>query len=190
MEAGGCVDENGTPCGKLTNCSACDGLCYDHDWSGDGRKCEGFEDSPLGPCDDGCNCVPPPASYDASTHASPACCGYGAPFGSCDGQLMPTLDHDRGKDYNHATFLDLVIEGLVGVRAEWGDALVVQPSADAAEITHFALDSLLYHGRNLSVIYDPEGAVWPAAGCVGLCVFVDGAIAARADALARLTVQL
>jgi hypothetical protein len=36
---------------------------------------------------------------------------------NCDGKKLPTRDKDRGKDYNHSTFLDLVIEGLVGLRA-------------------------------------------------------------------------
>ena len=108
----------------------------------------------------------------------------------CDGKVLPTEDKDRGKDYNHATYIDLVVAGLVGVRADFGDVLVVQPSADPDAIAYFALDNLLYHGRNVSVVYDPDGKIWDRAGCAGLCVFVDGAIAARADALGRLSVQL
>jgi len=37
---------------------------------------------------------------------------------------MPTSDKDRGKDYNHSTFLDLIIEGLVGLQASLGAYLV------------------------------------------------------------------
>jgi hypothetical protein len=183
----------GSPCGVITNCHACEGTCWDRKWAKYGGKCDRdglTAESPLGSCDKGCPCVPPDQSFDLATFGPPQCCDFGEPMRSCHGKRMPTPDHDRGVHYNHATFIDNVIEGFVGVRPAFGDTLVVQPSADAQTVTHFALDNLYYHGRNLSVIYDPEGAVWPAAGCVGLCVFVDGAIAARADALARVTVDL
>jgi hypothetical protein len=29
---------------------------------------------------------------------------------NCDKKKLPTADHDRGKDYNHSTFIDLIIE--------------------------------------------------------------------------------
>ena len=76
---------------------------------------------------------------------------------SCDGKVIPTPDKDRGKDYNHSTFLDLIIAGLVGIRAAFGAWLSVEPLADPATISHFALDNVFYHGRNITVAWDPEG---------------------------------
>ena len=177
------------------NCSVCEGTCWDRGWSTDGRKCDppGMNQTLaklIGPCDLGCSCVPPSASYDWEAHGTVACCTWGPPQGSCDGKKMPTGDKDRGKDYNHSTWLDLIIEGLIGIRAALGALLVVRPLADAS-VSYFALDNLLYHGRNISVLYDPDGARWGAkSGCKGLCVFVDGTMAARADGLERLTVDL
>ena len=63
----------------------------------------------------------------------------------CDGKVLPTADKDRGKDYNHSTFLDIIIAGLVGLRAAFGKLLVVEPLADKS-VTYFALDNLAYHG--------------------------------------------
>ena len=62
--------------------------------------------------------------YDYRTHSNVGCCKIdpkvklpdGTPA-NCDGKKLPTADKDRGKDYNHSTFLDLIIEGLVGLRA-------------------------------------------------------------------------
>jgi hypothetical protein len=52
------------------------------------------------------------------THSTVACCkipkDVKLPDGSpanCDKKKLPTADHDRGKDYNHSTFIDLIIEG-------------------------------------------------------------------------------
>merc|ERR1712118_69319 len=105
--------------------------------------------------------------------ATVACCKWKQ---SCDGQRLPTGDKDRGKDYNHSTFLDLIIEGLIGLRAALSNLLVVQPLADES-VTYFALDNLLYHTSNISVVWDPNGTQWPHSGCKGLCVYVNGSMA-------------
>jgi len=102
---------------------------------------------------------------------------------------MPTRDRDRGKDYNHSTFLDLIIEGLIGIRAVFGKLLVIEPLADDT-VGYFALDNLAYHNHNLSVIWDPIGEKWPHAGCMGLCVFLDGKMANQSSAPTRLHVRI
>ena len=150
----------------------------------------------IGPCDEGCDCVPPANSYDYTTHSTVPCCKIAKdvklPDGSpanCDGKKLPTRDKDRGKDYNHSTFLDLIIEGLVGLRAALSNLLVLHPLADST-VSFFALDSVAYHGHNLSVFWDPQGTQWPKAGCKGLCLFVDGKLANRSAMLSRLEVTL
>ena len=150
----------------------------------------------IGPCDLGCDCVPPSNSCNYITHSTVPCCHIakdvklpdGAPA-NCDGKGLPTADKDRGKDYNHSTFLDLVIEGLIGIRASLSELLVMHPLADDS-IKCFALDNLAYHGRNLSVVWDPKGHQWPKIGCEGLCVFLDGQIAATSTTLKRIETSL
>ena len=115
------------------------------------------------------------------------CCGA-APgsAASCDGKILPTVDKDRGKDYNHATFCDVVVSALVGVRPQWGDTFSLAPLADNYTISYFALDNVLLHGRNVSVTYDPSGARAGYRGCKGLCVYLDGRMVAQSPVLARL----
>ena len=43
--------------------------------------------------------------------ALPPCCAPTA-VDPCNGKILPTEDKDRGKDYNHSTFLDLIISGI------------------------------------------------------------------------------
>ncbi len=150
----------------------------------------------IGPCDEGCHCVPPANSYDYTTHSNVSCCKIakdvklpdGTPA-NCDGKKLPTADKDRGKDYNHSSFLDIIIEGLVGLRAALSNILVVHPLADST-ITHFALDNVAYHGHNVSVIWDLDASIYTASGCRGFCVFVDGKIANHSAAPVRLEVRL
>ena len=53
--------------------------------------------------------------------------------------------------------------------------LAVHPLADAS-VTHFALDNVLYHRRNISVVWDPDGALFrPRMVCFVLfLVFYSG----------------
>jgi len=134
-----------------------------------------------------CAADPRPRNCGGRT-ASPPCCEAGAKQ-PCDDKVIPTADKDRGKDYNHSTFLDIIIAGLIGLRAAFGDTLVIQPLADKS-VTYFALDNVFYHGHNVSVAFDAAGKRYAAKGCTGLCVWVDGKLAAKSATLGRLSVEL
>ena len=62
---------------------------------------------------------------------------------------------ERGKDYNHSTFCDLIISGRVGVRYE-DDDLTVNPCIPE-EWEYFKLENLHFRGKTYSVIYDKTG---------------------------------
>ena len=62
---------------------------------------------------------------------------------------------ERGKDYNHSTFCDLVITGIVGVRTDT-DELTLDP-AIPEEWDYMKLDNLEYRGRLYTVVYDKTG---------------------------------
>jgi Domain of unknown function (DUF5060)/Domain of unknown function (DUF5605) len=63
-------------------------------------------------------------------------------------------DLERGRYYNHSTFCDLVITGLVGLRPRADDKIVVNP---LATWDWFCLDNVWYHGRTLTIIWDRTG---------------------------------
>ena len=58
-----------------------------------------------------CRTDPRPRNCGGGT-TLPACCDPTAKS-PCDGKVIPTVDKDRGKDYNHSTFIDIIIAGLV-----------------------------------------------------------------------------
>ena len=64
---------------------------------------------------------------------------------------------ERGKDYNHSTFCDLVISGLVGLRARADDTLEVNPLAPESW-DYFCLDQVRYRERWLTILWDKTGA--------------------------------
>lgn len=64
---------------------------------------------------------------------------------------------ERGKDYNHSTYCDLIITGLVGLRPQADDIVVVNPLLPDATWDYFCLDHVPYHGRILTIFYDKTG---------------------------------
>ena len=99
-----------------------------------------------------------------------------------------TDDKDRSVDYNHSTFADLIIEGLVGLRAMLGSILNINPLADG--LKYFALDNVCYHNHNISVAFDVDGSRHYKGCAKGLCVFVDGELRANSPDLRELNVTL
>ena len=63
---------------------------------------------------------------------------------------------ERGKDYNHSTFCDLVIAGLCGIVPQADGKLVVRPLAPE-EWDWWCIDGVRYHGRDVTVLFDRNG---------------------------------
>ena len=63
---------------------------------------------------------------------------------------------ERGKDYNHSTFCDLVIAGLCGIVPQADGKLVVKPLAPE-EWDWWCIDGVRYHGRDVTVLFDRDG---------------------------------
>jgi hypothetical protein len=60
---------------------------------------------------------------------------------------------ERGKDYNHSTYCDLIISGLVGLRPRPDDTVEVNPLAPD-DWPYFVLDRIAYQGRTLTILWD------------------------------------
>jgi hypothetical protein len=95
---------------------------------------------------------------------------------------------ERGKDYNHSTFCDLVITGLVGIRPATGDLLMINPLLPEKAWDWFCLHKVRYHGRELTVIWDRTGEKYHLGK--GLMVLADGVQVAASDHLASLWIEL
>ena len=64
---------------------------------------------------------------------------------------------ERGKDYNHSTFCDLVIEGLCGFVPQEDGRIVVRPLAPKSW-DWWCVDGILYHGHNITILFDRDGS--------------------------------
>jgi hypothetical protein len=95
---------------------------------------------------------------------------------------------ERSRYYNHSTFCDLVISGLVGLVPRADDTIEVDPLLPADAWDWFCLDGAAYHGHDVTIVWDRDGQHYKRGA--GLAAYVDGAEIARADRLERLTGKL
>jgi len=93
----------------------------------------------------------------------------------------------RSRDYNHSTFCDLVITGLVGLVPRSDDRIVIQPLVPDGAWDWFCLDGVTYQGHRLTIVWDRTGERYERG--VGLALFVDGHEIARTAKLIQLAVR-
>ena len=96
-------------------------------------------------------------------------------------------DQPRGEDYNHSTFVENVIAGLLGLRAQSGDSIVINPLAPK-EWAYFAIENAWYHGHYVSVFWDATGDKYKQGK--GFKVYVDGKLAVQKDTVQKLEVPV
>lgn len=63
--------------------------------------------------------------------------------------------YERGKDYNHSTFCDLILSGVIGIQGD-GEELKVTPCIPE-EWEYFRVENLHFRGEKYSIVYDKTG---------------------------------
>ena len=99
-----------------------------------------------------------------------------------------STERDMGNDYNHSTFLDLILAGLFGIRAGRG-VLRIAPLTPAS-LRHWCVDSLKLSQHWVTVLFDSDGSVYGPQYPAGLTVLIDGEVAAHRSDLGVLVVPL
>lgn len=87
--------------------------------------------------------------------------------------------YERGKDYNHSSFCDLIISGLVGIQPQLDGTIVIEPLLPEGEWDWFSLSRVFVAGKEISVLYDKTGKRFGKG--TGFFVFVDGKQVDHAD---------
>ncbi|BBO34697.1 MGH1-like glycoside hydrolase domain-containing protein [Lacipirellula parvula] len=95
---------------------------------------------------------------------------------------------ERSRHYNHSTFNDLVITGLVGLVPRADATVEVDPLLPSDAWDWFRLENAPYHGHLVSIVWDHNGTRYHEGA--GLAIWIDGREAARSPTLQRLTAQL
>lgn len=105
----------------------------------------------------------------------------------------PIVGLPRSHNYNHSTYVDLIISGLIGLRPRSDNVLEVDPllpvsGSEPKPIRYFALEGVHYHGHNLTIVYDKDGAHYHRGA--GVSLFSDGKRIAGPGPVHRILVPL
>ena len=94
----------------------------------------------------------------------------------------------RSRYYNHSTYADLIITGLVGLEPVQDAKVVVKPLLPAAAWEYFCLDGLPYHGHSLTLLWDRDGQHYGQGQ--GFSLWADGKVLVRNEALTPMEAKL
>ena len=93
-------------------------------------------------------------------------------------------DRERSRYYNHSTFNDLIITGLVGLRPRADDKIEVNPLIPEEKWDWFCLDNVLYHGDIITILWDKTGEKYKKGQ--GFKIFRNGKEIAASNKLEKL----
>lgn len=94
---------------------------------------------------------------------------------------------ERGKDYNHSGFCDLVISDLIGLKPQLDGGITIEPlTPDSWE--WFCLDRVPYQGKLLTILWDKDGFRYNRGS--GFHVLVDGEIVHTSDRPQKMSLKL
>ena len=85
---------------------------------------------------------------------------------------------ERGKDYNHSGYCDLIISDLIGLKPATDNKIEIKPLIPE-DWNWFLLDRIKYHGKELTVIWDKSGTKYGTGK--GFMVYYDGKLAFKSD---------
>jgi len=94
----------------------------------------------------------------------------------------------RSRYYNHSTFADLIISGVVGLVPRADSVVEIFPLLPDDVWNYFCLEGIDYHGHALTILWDKDGSRYNRGA--GLIVLADGKEIARGKKLAKLTGKL
>jgi hypothetical protein len=90
--------------------------------------------------------------------------------------------------YNHSTFADLLITGVIGLVPRADQVLEINPLLPVNTWAWFCLDNVRYRGHDVTILWDRDGTRYGRGA--GLQVFADGKVIARADVITRVEGRL
>ncbi|UGU15767.1 glycoside hydrolase [Sinomicrobium kalidii] len=96
-------------------------------------------------------------------------------------------DRERSRYYNHSTFNDLIITGLVGLRPRADEKIEINPLIPEEKWDWFCLDNVLYHGYYLTILWDRTGEKYGKGK--GLRIFRNGKEIAASEKLERIVTE-
>ncbi len=94
---------------------------------------------------------------------------------------------ERGKDYNHSGFCDLLISDLIGFKPQLDKSIKIEPLVPKSW-DWFCLDRINYHGKDVTVVWDRDGNRYGLGK--GFKVYVDSQLVFESDDVVKVSVEI
>ena len=94
---------------------------------------------------------------------------------------------ERGKDYNHSGFTDLILSDLLGIKPGIDGIIEINPLIPESW-DWFAVDNIFYQGKNISLIWDKTGKKYNLGR--GLMLFVDNKLVSKTNQIKQIIQNL
>tara|TARA_B100000287_G_scaffold59887_1_gene52437 strand:- start:61 stop:1695 length:1635 start_codon:yes stop_codon:yes gene_type:complete len=90
---------------------------------------------------------------------------------------------ERGKDYNHSGFTDLILSDLLGIKPKIDNTIEINPLVPD-DWEWFAVDNLYFQGKKFSLIWDKTGKKYKRGN--GLSLFRENILVAKSAEIEKL----
>ncbi len=90
---------------------------------------------------------------------------------------------ERGKDYNHSGFTDLILSDLLGIKPKIDNTIEINPLIPD-DWEWFAVDNLYFQGKKFSLIWDKTGKKYNRGN--GLSLFRDNILVAKSSKIEKI----
>ena len=93
---------------------------------------------------------------------------------------------ERGKDYNHSGFCDLVLSDLLGIKPNINNSIEIKPLIPQ-DWEWFAAENIPFQGKEISLIWDKTGEKYGLGK--GLMLFVDQMLVEQKDKIQKIVIN-
>ena len=90
---------------------------------------------------------------------------------------------ERGKDYNHSGFTDLILSDLLGIKPQLNKTVEINPLIPD-NWDWFAVDNISYQGEKMSLVWDGTGKKYNRGK--GLMLFKENVLVAKSNKIEKL----
>jgi len=97
----------------------------------------------------------------------------------------PNSNHSE--HYAHSTYIDNVLGDLLGIEPQSDNSFVISPLIPSSW-PYFIVEDLLYHGHNVTVLYDSNGSKYGQGS--GMKIYLNGELAASQPQLGRMALNI
>ena len=94
---------------------------------------------------------------------------------------------ERGKDYNHSGFCDLVLSDLIGIKPNIDNSIEINPLIPV-DWEWFAAENIHFQGKEIDLIWDKTGNQYDLGK--GLLLFVDKKLVMQKDRIQKIVFDL